>query len=97
MREADISFDEPGEPKTGERTVPIPESLVAMLRDWIDTKQIGEHELLFRTRTDRRPTHSNWARTWQRALRQSGHKSAARLRHPPRRSHHVARRRRAPR
>ena len=63
VREADISFDEPGEPKTGERTVPIPEELVAMLREWIDTKQIGEHELLFRTRTDRRPTHSNWART----------------------------------
>jgi integrase len=75
VREADISFDEPGEPKTGERTVPIPEDLVAILRDWIDTKQIGGHELLFRTRTDRRPTHSNWARTWQQALRQTGHRS----------------------
>ena len=73
--EADISFDEPGEPKTGERSIPIPEVLVAMLRDWIATKQIGEHELMFRTRNDNRPTHSNWARTWQRALRQTGHKS----------------------
>ena len=74
VREADISFDEPGEPKTGERSVPIPEVLVAMLRGWIEAKQIGDRELLFRTRTGRRPTHSNWARTWQRALRQSGHK-----------------------
>jgi len=73
--EADIAFDEPGEPKTGERSVPIPEVLVTMLRGWIETKQIGEHELLFRTRTDHRPTHSNWARTWQRALRQTGNKS----------------------
>jgi integrase len=72
--DADISFDEPGEPKTGQRSVPIPEVLVAMLREWIETKQIGEHEVLFRTRTDRRPTPSNWARTWQRALRQTGHK-----------------------
>ena len=53
----------------------IPDELVSTFRDRIDTKQIGDHELLFRTRTDRRPTHSNWARTWQRALRQSGHKS----------------------
>lgn len=73
--EADISFDEPGEPKTGERSVPIPEVLVVMLRDWIEARQIAEHELLFRTRNDNRPTHSNWARTWQRALRQTDHKS----------------------
>ena len=46
-----------------------------MLREWIASKEVGEHELLFRTRTDRRPTPSNWARTWQRALRQTGHKS----------------------
>jgi integrase len=73
VREADISFDEPGEPKTGQRTVPIPEELVATLRRWIDTNEIGDNELLFRTRTGRRPQASNWARTWQRALRQTGH------------------------
>ncbi len=75
VREADIDFDEPGEPKTGERAVPIPAVLVAMLRSWIEAKQIDERELLFRTRNDRRPTPSNWARTWQRALRQIGHPS----------------------
>ena len=32
VTEADVSFDEPGEPKTGPRSVPIPEPLVAMLR-----------------------------------------------------------------
>ena len=35
VTEADISFDEPGEPKTGPRSVPIPPVLVAMLRDWV--------------------------------------------------------------
>lgn len=74
VREADISFDEPGEPKTGERSVPIPPVLVEMLRAWIDQKAIGSEDLLFRTRNDRRPTASNWARTWQRALRQIGHR-----------------------
>lgn len=34
--EADISFDQPGEPKTGRRTVPIPVVLVTILRKWID-------------------------------------------------------------
>ena len=32
ITEADVSFDEPGEPKTGPRTVPIPAVLVAELR-----------------------------------------------------------------
>jgi hypothetical protein len=36
VNEADISFDEPGEPKTGPRNVPIPPTLVTMLREWIE-------------------------------------------------------------
>ena len=36
ITEADISFDEPGEPKTGPRTVPIPPVLVAMLLEWVE-------------------------------------------------------------
>ena len=35
VTEADISFDEPGEPKTGPRSVPIPPVLVNMLREWV--------------------------------------------------------------
>ena len=66
--EADISFDEPGEPKTGPRTVPIPPQLVATLRQWTDEQSIGRDELLFRTRTGKRPTGSNWTRAWHRAL-----------------------------
>jgi integrase len=67
--EADISFDEPGEPKTGPRTVPIPPVLVAELRAWVDTREFAGDELLFRTRSGKRPTLSNWGRAWQRALR----------------------------
>jgi integrase len=71
--EADVSFDEPGEPKTGPRTVPIPPRLVEMLRNWIEEHGFAPDQLLFRTRTDKRPTGSNWTRAWQRALRQIDH------------------------
>lgn len=69
VREADISFDEPGEPKTGARSVPIPPVLVEILAEFIDDNEFGVEDLMFRTRTGRRPTPSNWARCWQRALR----------------------------
>jgi integrase len=71
--EADIAFDQSGEPKTGRRTVPIPPVLVTILRQWVDEHGFAPDELLFRTRTGNRPTASNWSRTWQRALRQIGH------------------------
>jgi len=73
--EADIDFDVPGEPKTGIRSVPISPVLVTMLQHWTVTHDFGPDDLLFRTRTGRRPTASNWARTWQRALRAIGHPS----------------------
>jgi integrase len=73
--EADISWDEPGEPKTGERSVPIPPRLVAMLRAWIDEFRPGEDDLLFRTRNDRRPSPSNWSRALKRALITVGHRT----------------------
>lgn len=72
VREADISFDEPGEPKTGPRSVPIPPVLVEVLSEWIDDKGLAADDLLFRTRTDRRPTASNWSRSWHRALERIG-------------------------
>ena len=71
--EADISHDEPGEPKTGERAVPIPPALVMILRTWVDTHDLAKNELLFRTRNDMRPTASNWSRCWHRALARIGH------------------------
>jgi integrase len=71
--EADVSFDEPGEPKTGTRSVPIPPQLVGVLRRWIESEGTAPDDLLFRTRNDNRPTASNWARAWQRALRNIGH------------------------
>jgi len=73
ITEADISFDEPGEPKTGPRTVPIPPVLVAMLREWVEQNDItSPDQLLFRTRNDTRPSGSNWARAWHRALESVG-------------------------
>ena len=75
VTEADISFDEPGEPKTGPRNVPIPPVLVAMLREWVEQNGLTSPErLLFRTRNNTRPSGSNWARSWHRALESVGQK-----------------------
>ena len=75
VTEADISFDEPGEPKTGPRSVPIPPVLVAMLREWVEENGMAApDQLLFRTRNDTRPSGSNWARAWHRALESVGQK-----------------------
>jgi integrase len=58
--EADIDWDLPGKPKTGNRTVPIPPEPVSLLRAWEEDRQLGPNNLLFRTRTGRRPMPSNW-------------------------------------
>lgn len=69
VTEADISFDESGEPKTGPRTVPIPPVLVTILREWIEESGFNAPDvLLFRTSGDKRPSASNWGRAWHRAL-----------------------------
>ena len=69
VTEADISWDEPGEPKTGPRRVPIPPVLVATLRGWIAERGLSAPDaLLFRTQKGTRPSTSNWGRTWRRAL-----------------------------
>lgn len=73
--EADISFDEPGEPKTGERSVPIPPLLVPMLHSWLASHDFPKDELIFRRRTGRRPHPSNYARCWQLALNKIGYPS----------------------
>jgi integrase len=52
--EADIDWDEAGEPKTDDRTVPIPPRLVDLLRSWVEERGLGDDDLLFRTRNDRR-------------------------------------------
>lgn len=73
VTEADVAFDEPGEPKTGSRSVPIPRLLAGLLHDWIDERGLSGDDLLFRTRSGGRPTSSNWSRALQRALRSIGH------------------------
>ena len=72
VTEADVAFDEPGEPKTGPRSVPIPPQLVEVLRPWVDEHEFAADDLLFRTRNGLRPRASNWSRALHRALRESG-------------------------
>ena len=73
VTEADVSYDEPGEPKTGSRSVPIPQVLVRTLRDWLVNNGLSDPgALIFRTRNGTRPTASNWGRAWHRALRSIG-------------------------
>lgn len=71
--EADIDFDQPGDPKTGNRTVPIPPVLVEILSDWIAAGGFKPDSRLFRTQAGTRPTQSNWGRAWHRALAKVGH------------------------
>ena len=75
VTEADVSFGESGEPKTGPRSVPIPRQLVDPLRVWVDEHGGQPDDLLFRTRTGRRPTASNWSRALHRALAKVGRPS----------------------
>jgi integrase len=72
VSEADIDFDQPGEPKTGPRTVPIPPQLVSVLAEWVAANGFSATDLLFRTRTGKRPTASNWSRALQRSARETG-------------------------
>lgn len=72
VSEADIDNDTVGEPKTGPRSVPIPPVLVDELRRWIEEHSLEPDQLLFRTRTGRRPASSNWNRAWHRTLRSLG-------------------------
>lgn len=73
--EADIGSGVSGAPKTGERTVPIPPNLVKLLRSWIETQETQPTDLIFRTRTGKKPAASNWTRAWHRALRSIDHPS----------------------
>jgi integrase len=72
VREADIGWDEPGEPKEGQRSVPIPPILVTALQSWVAERGIDEDALIFRTCNDTRPTPSNWARALKRGLAAAG-------------------------
>jgi len=70
---ADVLNDEAGEPKTGSRSVPIPPVLVADLGAWVHDLAPEPDQLLFRTRTGKMPTLSNWLRSWHRALAKIDH------------------------
>jgi integrase len=73
VTEADVAWDEPGDPKTGNRTVPIPPRLVALLHSWIDEHALADDEQLFRTRLGNRPSQSNWSRALKRACEAAAH------------------------
>lgn len=42
--------------------------------NWIDERGFADDELLFRTRSGKRPTASNWSRAFQRALARIEHR-----------------------
>lgn len=73
VTEADIDFDVSGDPKTGDRTVPIPADLVTQLQSWLDAGNFARNELIFRTRNGNRPSGSNWRRAWHLALTKIDH------------------------
>jgi integrase len=56
---------------TNHRKVPIPPVLVAELRSWIERAEIVDGPL-FRTRSGKRPTQSNWGRALRRATNAAG-------------------------
>ncbi len=60
-------------PKTGSRSVPIPPALVAERSAWVHDLEPEPDELLFRTRTGKMPTLSNWLRAWHRCLAEIDH------------------------
>jgi integrase len=72
VTEAETGEDEPGEPKTGAREVPIPPQLVEILRRWVDEKNLTADAFLFRTRHDNPPALSNWWRALRRATDKAG-------------------------
>jgi integrase len=96
VTEADIDWDEPGEPKTGERQVPVPPELVATLREWIVEHELAPADLLFRTRNGRRPAPRTGiaASSWP-VRRPVNPRSGPSV--PPRLRYHVATRRRTAR
>jgi integrase len=71
--EADIGFDVSGDPKTGDRSVPVPGHLVARLAGWVADGQFGDDSLIFRSLNGGRPSASNWGRAWRLALEKVGH------------------------
>jgi integrase len=73
VTEADIDFDVSGDPKTGDRTVPVPADLVALLQAWLEAGDFADDELIFRSRNGNRPSGSNWRRAWRLALAKIDH------------------------
>jgi len=72
VTEAEVAADEPGEPKTGAREVPIPPQLVAILREWVGERSLSGDDFLFRTRQGNPPSPSNWWRALRRATDLAG-------------------------
>lgn len=61
------------DPKTGDRTVPIPADLIQVLKEWLNSGGYGPEDLIFRTREDNRPSPSHWRRAWHLGLSKIDH------------------------
>ena len=73
VTEADIDYDEPGEPKTGWRRVPIPPVLVRELRQWLTSSRFAREDALLFGREPTRARHrATWGRAWRRGLARAG-------------------------
>lgn len=70
--EADDGHGESAGPKTGRRSVPIPPTLVDVLRLWVAEHGFADEGLIFRTRSGRRPSQANWNRALLRASALAG-------------------------
>jgi integrase len=74
VTEADVGWDETGDPKTGSRSTPIPPGLVELLTKWTESRALGHDDLLFRSVRGNRPSQSNWSRALKRACAATGHR-----------------------
>jgi integrase len=74
VTEADVGWDEPGDPKTGSRSTPIPPGLVELLMRWTEDRGLVDDELMFRSARGNRPSQSNWSRALKRACAAAGHR-----------------------
>jgi len=69
--EADDGEDNPADPKTGRRRVPIPPRYVRRIRAWLKYNNIKPRQLIFRTRCGNAPSDTNWSRALQGAHRRA--------------------------
>jgi integrase len=67
--EADDGYDQSAEPKTGNRIVPIPPPLTAILGAYLAENNFAPADYIFRTTNGTRPRLADWCKALRRACR----------------------------